>query len=65
MDEPGKKLSPFAPTPARIMLLCFGVILVLIAISMARGGMSGYQELREARDATIAAPAEPASTTAP
>ena len=57
MDDQDKKLSALALTPARIMLLCFGVILVLIAISMARGGMSGYQELREARDAAIAAPA--------
>jgi len=65
MDENGKKLSPFALTPARIMLLCFGVILVLIAISMSRGGMSGYQELREARDAALVAPAEPAPVATP
>ena len=56
MDEP--KLSPFALTRSRIVLLVLGAVLVLIAISMSRGGMSGYQELREARDAaTSAAPA--------
>lgn len=58
MDEP--KLSPFALTRSRIVLLILGAVLVLIAISMSRGGMSGYQELREARDAaTSAAPATP------
>lgn len=59
MDEP--KLSPFALTRSRIVLLVLGAVLVLIAISMSRGGMSGYQELREARDAATsgAAPATP------
>ena len=61
MDEP--KLSPFALTRSRIVLLILGAVLVLIAISMSRGGMSGYQELREARDA--AASAAPAVTEVP
>ena len=52
MDEP--KLSPFALTPARIILLVLGVILVLIAISTAMGGLSSYQELKEASTAAQA-----------
>jgi hypothetical protein len=62
MEEP--KLSPFAPTKGRIVLLVLGAVLVLIAISMSRGGMSGYQELREANTAAKEAEAaEPAATT--
>lgn len=57
MDEP--KLSPFALTRSRIVLLILGAVLVLIAISMSRGGMSGYQQLKEANTAaTTTAPAE-------
>jgi len=52
MDEP--KLSPFALTPARIVLLVLGAILVLIAISTAMGGLSSYQELKEASTAAQA-----------
>lgn len=46
MDEP--KLSPFALTPARIMLLVLGALLVVIAISTSLGGINAYQQLREA-----------------
>ena len=46
MDEP--KLSPFALTPARIMLLVLGALLVIIAISTSLGGINAYQQLREA-----------------
>ncbi|WP_156461168.1 hypothetical protein [Devosia sp. Root436] len=57
MDEP--KLSPFALTPSRIVLLILGALLVLIAISTAMGGLSSYQELKEASTAaTQAAPAQ-------
>ena len=56
MAEP--KQSPFALNRGRIVLLILGALLVLIAISMSRGGMADYQQLREARDAaTTAAPA--------
>jgi hypothetical protein len=47
MDEP--KLSPFALTPARIMLLVLGALLVVIAISTSLGGINAYQQLREAK----------------
>ena len=46
MDEP--KLSPSALTPSRIVLLVLGALLVLIAISTAMGGLSSYQELKQA-----------------
>ncbi|MCR6671728.1 hypothetical protein [Devosia ginsengisoli] len=52
MDEP--KLSPFALTRSRIVLLVLGAILVLIAISTAMGGLSSYQELKEASAAAQA-----------
>jgi hypothetical protein len=59
MDEP--KLSPFALTPARIMLLVLGALLVIIAISTSLGGINAYQQLREANAAaTEATPETPA-----
>jgi hypothetical protein len=57
-DEP--KLSPFAMTPARIMLLVLGAVLVLIAISTSLGGINAYQQLKEANAAaTSGAAVEP------
>lgn len=57
MDEP--KPGPFTLTPARIMLLVLGALLVIIAISTSLGGINAYQQLREANAAaTEAAPAE-------
>ncbi|WP_186766953.1 hypothetical protein [Devosia ginsengisoli] len=53
MDEP--KLSPFALTRSRIVLLVLGAILVLIAISTAMGGLTSYQELKEASAAAAQA----------
>ena len=52
MDD--QKLSPFALTKGRIVLLVLGAILVLIAISTAMGGLGSYQQLK---DASIAAQA--------
>lgn len=60
MDEP--KLSPFQLTRSRVVLLVLGAFLVLIAISTAMGGLSSYQELKEA---SAAARAEQAETPAP
>ena len=51
---PEQKLSPFALTKARIVLLILGAVLVLIAISTAMGGLSSYQELKEASNAAKA-----------
>ena len=58
MDEQ-PKLSPFAMTPARIVLLILGALLVVIAISTSMGGINAYQQLREANTAaTTGAAAE-------
>ncbi len=54
MDE--KPLSPFKLTPQRIMLLVFGILLVLIGLSTALGGLASYQELKDAAVATKNAP---------
>lgn len=59
MTEP--KISPFKLTQGRIILLIFGILALLIGISTAMGGLSSYQQLREASmDAQIpaTAPAE-------
>lgn len=58
MDEP--KLSPFQLTRSRVVLLVLGAFLVLIAISTAMGGLSSYQELKEASTAARAATETPA-----
>ena len=60
MDD--QKLNPFALTKARIVLLALGAVLVLIAISTAMGGLSSYQQLKEA---SVAAQAGAATTEAP
>lgn len=62
MDEP--KISPFKLTQGRIILLIFGVLAILIAVSTAMGGLSSYQMLREAAlDAQV--PAETPATAPP
>ncbi|SEQ11386.1 hypothetical protein SAMN05428969_2033 [Devosia sp. YR412] len=59
MDEP--KQSPFALNPGRVLILCLGVLIVIIAISTSLGGINAYQSLREANaEATTAAPIDPA-----
>lgn len=56
MTEP--KISPFKLTQGRIILLIFGLMALLIGISTALGGLSSYQQLREASmDAQIPAAA--------
>ena len=49
-----EKLSPFALTKGRIVLLVLGAVLVLIAM----GGMSSYQQLKEASVAAQAGATE-------
>lgn len=60
MEEP--KLSPFALTRSRVVLLVLGAVLVLIAISTSMGGLSSYQQLKEA---AAAAKAETPDVAAP
>ena len=57
MDEE-PKLSPFAMTPGRIVLLVLGALLVIIAISTSLGGINAYQQLREANAEATSAAAE-------
>ena len=60
------KLSPFTLTRPRIVLLILGALLVVIAISTSLGGLSSYQELKEAAAAaTSAGPTEAPATEAP
>lgn len=49
------KLSPFTLTRSRVVLLVLGALLVLIGISTAMGGLSSYQQLKEASAAAKAA----------
>ncbi|WP_323014151.1 hypothetical protein [Devosia sp.] len=44
MEDP----SPFRLNRSRIFILVMGVIVVLIGISTAMGGLSGYQQLKQA-----------------
>lgn len=64
MEEP--KLSPFKLTQSRIILLVFGVLVLLIGISTAMGGLNSYQELKGASSAAQNGESvEPASTPTP
>ncbi|WP_224703419.1 hypothetical protein [Devosia aquimaris] len=66
MEEP--KLSPFALTRSRVVLLVLGAVLVLIVISTSMGGLSSYQQLKEAANAAKAGTPDigaPANTVSP
>lgn len=56
------KLSPFALTQGRIVLLILGALLLVIAISTSLGGINAYQQLREANAEATAASPEQAAT---
>lgn len=51
---PDQKPGPSKLTSARITLLILGALLVLIAISTWMGGLTSYQHLKEAADASAA-----------
>jgi hypothetical protein len=51
-----KPIGPFKLTSGRIVLLVMGLLLVLIIASQLMGGLSNYQQLREA-----SAPVTPAN----
>lgn len=60
-----EKPSPFKLNSARITLLVFGVLVLLIIISSLNGSLSNYQTLKEAADPTLnpaTSPATPAKT---
>ena len=46
MEE--KPLSPWKLTPGRIVILVMGVLLIVYTLSALMGGLSNYQQLREA-----------------
>ena len=46
MENPNR--SPFRLNRSRIFLLIMGIIVVLIGLSTAMGGLTGYQQLKEA-----------------
>jgi hypothetical protein len=52
MDEP--RQSPFKLNRTRVFLLAMGLVIVLIAISSALGGLTSYQELKDASAAAKA-----------
>ncbi len=53
--------GPFQLTPARIVLLILGALLLLYLVSGLLGGLGNYQVLREAaQDARAAAATQPA-----
>ena len=60
-----KPQSPFALNRTRIFILAMGALVVLIAISMAMGGLGSYQELRDAANEARMAPVEPAAQAEP
>ena len=51
-----EKTSPWKLTPARIVILILGALIVLITASQLMGGLSNYQQLREG---ATTAPANP------
>lgn len=52
MDE--TKPSPFKLNRSRVFLLILGAIVLLIGISTALGGLSSYQQLKDASRAATA-----------
>lgn len=55
-----KPISPWKLTPARILLLILGALLVLYTISAMMGGLTNYQLLKEgAREQAPAASTDP------
>jgi hypothetical protein len=63
MDEP--RQSPFKLNRTRVFLLAMGLVLLLIALSSAMGGMSSYQALKEAANAGREAAPQPAPAPSP
>jgi len=62
-EDPNKPQSPWKLNSSRVVLLVLGGFLVVYFISALFGGLTNYQELKEATQAAKAgaeAPAEPA-----
>ena len=54
---PDQPLSPWKLTPQRIVLLILGILLVLIIASQLLGGLSNYEQLKEASGPAATPPA--------
>ncbi len=48
-----KPIGPFTLTPPRIMLLVLGALALTLIIGALMGGVSNYNDLRNARDAAL------------
>lgn len=57
MEE--KPLSPWQLTPGRIVILVMGVLLIVYTLSALMGGLTNYQQLREASATPPAQPEPP------
>jgi hypothetical protein len=58
MTDP-KPPGPFTLTPPRIMLLILGALALFLIIGALMGGVSNYNDLRNARDEALSSSAEP------
>lgn len=58
-NQTDKPISPWKLTPGRIVILIMGLLLVLITVSALLGGLTNYQQLREASTPGATEPAKP------
>ena len=56
MTDP-KPPGPFTLTPPRILLLVLGALALTLIIGAITGGVTNYQDLRDARDAALSSAA--------
>ena len=61
MTEDKKPIGPFTLTPARLLLLALGALALTFIIGALMGGVSNYQQLRDARDAGLSIAAPPSA----
>jgi hypothetical protein len=59
-----KPISPFTLTPPRILILVLGALAITMIIGAILGGVGNYQQLRDARDATLSSSEAAASSSA-
>ncbi|RYE09826.1 MAG: hypothetical protein EOP22_07270 [Hyphomicrobiales bacterium] len=56
-----KPIGPFTLTPARIILLAFGILALVSIFGGIMGGVSNVNDLRNARDAALSSSEAPPS----
>lgn len=59
-----KPIGPFTLTPARIMLLAFGILAIVFITGGLLGGVDNYNDLKLARDAALSSAEAASSETA-